>query len=150
MTQPPGNDAPPGPSFGVGPAPGDAAPTGPLLRAQNLTSNATLGERIEVAGDYWGKLMGLMGRPGLDEGEGLWLPGANGIHMMFMRFPIDAVFMGPERDGERLVLAVRPSLPIWRGIVPLIRGAKGCLELPVGAIERSGTRVGDRVVLERA
>jgi uncharacterized protein len=132
------------------PTPGFDAPPGELLRAQNLTRSATLGDRIEVAGDFWGKLMGLMGRPGLADGEGLWLPGANGIHMMFMRFPIDAVFLGRERDGERVVLAVRPSLPIWRGIVPLIRGAKGCLELPVGAIERSGTRAGDRVVLERA
>ena len=132
------------------PAAGFDAPAGPLLRAQNLTRSATLGDRIEVAADFWGKFMGLMGRPAIGVGEGLWLPGANGIHMMFMRFPIDAVFMGPERDGERVVLAVRPSLPIWRGIVPLIRGAKGCLELPVGAIEQSGTRVGDRVVLERA
>ena len=132
------------------PAAGFDAPAGPLLRAQNVTRSATLGDRIEVAADFWGKFMGHMGRPAIGVGEGLWLPGANGIHMMFMRFPIDAVFMGPERDGERVVLAVRPSLPIWRGIVPLIRGAKGCLELPVGAIERSGTRVGDRVVLERA
>ncbi len=130
--------------------PGLAAPALPFLRAQNLTRGATLGERIEVAADFWGKFMGLMGRPGLDAGEGLWLPGANGIHMMFMRFPIDAVFVGPERDGERVVLAVRPSLPTWRGLVPLIRGATGCLELPAGAITRSGTRVGDRIVLERA
>jgi uncharacterized protein len=122
----------------------------PLLRAHNLTRSATLGDRIEVAADFWSKLMGLMGRPGLGAGEGLWLPGANGIHMMFMRFAIDAVFVGPDRDGERVVVAVRPALPIWRGIVPLIRGAKGCLELPVGAIARSQTRVGDRIVLEHA
>ncbi len=126
----------------------DARPA--LVRAHNVTRGATLGERIETAGDYWSKLMGLMGRPRLDDGEGLWLPGANGIHMMVMRFPIDAVFVGPEKDGERVVLALRPALPTWRGIVPLIRGAKGCLELPVGAIERTSTRVGDRVVLERA
>jgi uncharacterized membrane protein (UPF0127 family) len=128
----------------------DSSRPGPLLRAVNLSRGQPLGERIEIAGDYWGKLMGLMGRPQLDDGQGLWLPGANGIHMMFMRFPIDAVFVGREHDGERTVLAVRESLPTWRGIVPLIRGAKGCLELPVGTIERSGTRVGDRIVLERA
>jgi uncharacterized membrane protein (UPF0127 family) len=32
--------------------------------------------------------------------------------------------------------------------VPLVRGANGVLELPVGTIERSGTAVGDLVVLE--
>ena len=40
---------------------------------------------------------------------GLWLTGTNGIHMMFMRFPIDAVFLGkpdPGRDGARTVVSV--------------------------------------------
>jgi uncharacterized membrane protein (UPF0127 family) len=32
--------------------------------------------------------------------------------------------------------------------VPLVRGASGVLELPVGTIERTGTAVGDLVVLE--
>ncbi len=131
-------------------APGAAVAQVQLLTARNMTRGASLGERIEVAGDFWARLMGLMGRPGLEPGDGLWLPGANGIHMMFMRFPIDAVFVGPERaEGERTVLAVRSSLPAWRGIVPLVRGAKGCLELPAGTIEATGTRVGDRIVLER-
>jgi uncharacterized membrane protein (UPF0127 family) len=49
---------------------------------------------LEVAGSLWAKFMGLMGRPSLDAGAGLWLPDSNGIHMMFMRFPIDAVFLG--------------------------------------------------------
>jgi uncharacterized membrane protein (UPF0127 family) len=95
--------------------------------------------------------MGLMGRASLDEGGGLWLPGTNGIHMMFMRFPIDAVFLGWSIVGEggaREVLSVHHGLRAWIGLVPLIRGAHGVLELPVGAIERTGTVVGDRVLLE--
>ena len=44
--------------------------------------------------------MGLMGRPSLAAGAGLWLPASNGIHMMFMRFPIDAVFVSkPDASG---------------------------------------------------
>ena len=43
--------------------------------------------------------MGLMGRESLATGAGLWLPDSNGIHMMFMRFPIDAVFLGREAKG---------------------------------------------------
>ena len=93
--------------------------------------------------------MGLMGRASLDDGAGLWLPG-NGIHMMFMRFPIDAVFLGrpdPAHDGARPVLSIHPGLRTWTGLVPLVRGAHGVLELPVGTIERSGTAVGDLIVL---
>jgi uncharacterized membrane protein (UPF0127 family) len=71
--------------------------------------------------------------------------------MMFMRFPIDAVFVGrpdPARDGARPVVSVHPALRAWTGLVPLVRGAKGVLELPVGTIASSGTAVGDLIALE--
>src|SRR5512140_2609712 len=95
--------------------------------------------------------MGLMGRASLASDAGLWLSGTNGIHMMFMRFPIDAVFLGrPDaaQDGAQTVVCVHRGLRAWTGLVPLIRGAYGVLELPVGTIERTGTTVGDLVVLE--
>ena len=93
--------------------------------------------------------MGLMGRASLESDAGLWLRG-NGIHMMFMRFPIDAVFLGRAAAGEeaRPVLSVHRGLRAWIGLVPLVRGADGVLELPVGTIDRTGTAVGDNVVLE--
>jgi uncharacterized membrane protein (UPF0127 family) len=93
--------------------------------------------------------MGLMGRASLPAGAGLWLPASNGIHMMFMRFAIDAVFLGkPGVDGARPVLSIHSRLPAWRGLVPLVQGANGVLELPVGTIAASGTAVGDRIAIE--
>ena len=91
-----------------------------------------------------------MGRPSLADGAGLWLPDSNGIHMMFMRFPIDAVFLGRPQDGDpsaRPVVSVHRDLRAWTGLVPLVRGAHGVLELPVGTIEASGTQTGDVVRL---
>ena len=55
--------------------------------------------------------MGLMGRSTLADGDGLWLPDSNGIHMMFMRFPIDAIFLGnptAEDAAVRPVVSVHP------------------------------------------
>ena len=94
--------------------------------------------------------MGLMGRAPLAPDAGLWLPDSNGIHMMFMRFPIDAVFVDREDadGGGRRVISVNRSLRAWTGLVPLVRGAHGVLELPVGTIERTGTVVGDVIALE--
>ena len=126
------------------------APTAPL-RARNLSRSTAIAERLEVADGLWGKFMGLMGRPGLEPDAGLWLTDSNGIHMMFMRFAIDAVFLGnpdPGRQGARPVVSVHRGLRAWTGLVPLVRGAHGVLELPVGTIERTGTAVGDLVVLE--
>ena len=95
-----------------------------------------------------------MGRNVLPAGAGLWLPDSNGIHMMFMRFPIDAIFLGPpaapvgEVAGEvRPVVACRPGLRAWTGLVPFVRGAHGVLEVPVGTVAASRTQVGDLVRL---
>ncbi len=121
-----------------------------ILRARNLGRSTELGDRLEVADGLWARFMGLMGRPGLEPGTGLWLTG-NGIHMMFMRFPIDAIFVGrpdPARGDARPVLSVHPGLRAWTGLVPLVRGASGVLELPVGMIEQSRTAVGDLIALE--
>ncbi len=107
--------------------------------------------RVEVAGGWWAKFMGLMGRASLPAEAGLWLPDSNGIHMMFMRFPIDAVFLGnpdPAVAGARVVVSVNPGLRAWTGLVPFVRGAHGVLELPVGTIDASGTVVGNLVTIE--
>ena len=122
-----------------------------VLIARNVTRATTLATRVEVADSLMGKFMGLMGRPSLARGAGLWLPESNGIHMMFMRFAIDAVFVGrPDGDGSRPVLATRRALRAWTGFVPLVRGAHGVIELPVGTIDASATAEGDLVRLDPA
>jgi uncharacterized protein len=119
-----------------------------VLSALNVTRGTVLASELESADSLWGKFMGLMGRPSLPAGAGLWLPASNGIHMMFMRFAIDAVFVGkPDGEGARPVLSVHERLPAWRGLVPLVRGANGVLELPVGMIAATGAVVGDLITL---
>lgn len=116
------------------------------MAARNVTRGTVVAERVEVAGGLWAKFWGLMGRPSLAPGAALWLPETNGIHMMFMRFPIDAIFVGkpdPAAAGARRVLSIHRGLRAWTGLVAYVRGAHGCLELPVGAIGASGTAVGD-------
>jgi uncharacterized membrane protein (UPF0127 family) len=120
------------------------------LSARNLTRGTVVAEPVEVASSFWARFMGLMGRRGLPPGAGLMLAG-NGIHMFFMRFPIDAVFVtGEDSDGQRRVLSVHAQLRPWTGIVPLVRGAAAVLELPAGAAGASGTMAGDTLVLEDA
>jgi uncharacterized protein len=103
--------------------------------------------RVSVAKGFLGRLRGLMGRATLPDDEGLYLDDSS-IHMLFMRFPIDACFVsGPEKDGSRRVVAVRHSLPPWRGIVLPVRGARGVIELPAGTLERHAVAPGDLVAL---
>jgi hypothetical protein len=125
-----------------------AAPAGHEPGVRNETRGTVLADRVEFAGSLWGRFKGLMGRRSLGARSALWLPGTNGIHMFFMRFPIDAVFLGrPGPDGTRPVLSVHRGLRPWTGMVLLVRGAAGVLELPTGSIDASATVRGDAVRL---
>jgi uncharacterized membrane protein (UPF0127 family) len=109
-----------------------------------------LADRVSVAASFGARSRGLIGRHGLAEGEALYLP-TSSIHMLFMRFPIDALFLGPAgADGGRAVVALRECLRPWRGIVLPVRGAEGVVELPAGSLRRHGLSVGDQLRLERA
>ena len=129
----------------------DAAPAAGISAgssgAHNLTRGTVLVVDLEVADTLWSRFMGLMGRRSLPPGRGLWLTG-NGIHMFFMRFAIDAVFLGrPSPDGDRPVVSIHRRVRPWVGLVPFVRGADGVLELPVGTIDATATARGDRVRL---
>jgi uncharacterized protein len=118
-------------------------------RALNATRGSVISESLEIAESFLARFMGLMGRASLPAGGGLWLRPGSGIHMLFMRFPIDAVFLAkPNADGARRVVAVHARLRPWTGVVWWARGADGCLELQAGAAEASGTVRDDLVLLE--
>ena len=104
--------------------------------------------RLRMAMGFWPRFRGLMGRRALGPDEGLYLP-VNSIHMLFMRFPVDALFVShPDDTGGRRVVAMRHDLPPWRGVVLPMKGATGVLELPAGTLRRVGPQPGDRVWLE--
>ena len=121
-----------------------------LRVVHNITRDTVLANRLETGASLWAKFMGLMGRAGLGRNHALWLPDSNGIHMMFMRFPIDAVFLArPDADGSRRVVAAYRDLRPWVGLVPWVRGGHGVLELPAGVVDASSTSVGDVIAFEK-
>jgi len=89
-------------------------------------------ERCLLAETPLTRMRGLLGRSGLPVGEGLLLRPAASIHMAFMRFAIDAVFL----DSTDRVLKVVPDLQPWR--MASCRGARAVLELPAGEASRRG------------
>jgi uncharacterized protein len=97
---------------------------------------------LEVAKNFFARGLGLMGRARLPENGGLLIHGCNGIHMMFMRFPIDAVFV----DKKGVVLKTYERLLPWIGLVPLVWGADKVAELPVGTIRRHAIKAGDQLL----
>ena len=98
-------------------------------------------EPLEVAKNFFARGLGLMGRSRLPENGGLLIHGCNGIHMMFMRFPIDAVFV----DKKGVVVKTYERLLPWIGLVPLVWRADKVAELPVGTIQRHAIKAGDQL-----
>ena len=96
-----------------------------------------------VADAIWPRLRGLMGRRGLEAGEGLLLRPSGSVHTCFMRFAIDVVFL----DRAMRVIAVAPAVRPWR--LRLQRGARVVLELPAGDAGRAGIASGDHLTLGR-
>jgi uncharacterized membrane protein (UPF0127 family) len=101
------------------------------MRIIDITTGNQIATEANEAANPWARFRGLMLRGRLDEGEGLLIRPCGSIHMMFMRFAIDAVFY----DQEMRVTKVVRKLPPWVGIAFGGKGARGVIELPVGAAE---------------
>ena len=98
-------------------------------------------ERCLLAETPLTRLKGLLGRRELPTGEGLLLRPTSSIHMFFMRFAIDAVWV----DKGLNVLKVSPEVGPWK--VAGCKGARGVVELPAGEAARRGVQVGDQLAL---
>ncbi len=101
-------------------------------------------ERCLLAETPLTRLKGLLGRRELPPGEGLLLRPAASIHMFFMRFPIDAVWV----DRDLNVLGVSEQLAPWK--TASWKGAKGVIEMAAGEAARRGVVPGEKLRLRDA
>lgn len=106
----------------------------------DLTTGQTVANRLSIAATFVKRLVGLLNRSRLDAGEGLLITPCKGVHTMFMRFPIDVVFL----DKDRTVIALADHLPPWRQSA-YRRGASAVLELPAGGAAAAGIANGHRL-----
>jgi uncharacterized membrane protein (UPF0127 family) len=99
-------------------------------------------ERCEIPKSSFARMRGLLGRDRLEPGSGMLIDAAPSVHMFFMRFPIDVVFLDRDWRVVRVVHGLRP----WR--VAGARRAVAALELPPGAAAEAGIKEGDVLSLE--
>jgi uncharacterized membrane protein (UPF0127 family) len=120
---------------------------GKTFRALNPTRGTILCERLEVAASMAAKSRGLLGRDSLAPGAGMLFENGGVLplmwmHMFFMRFAVDIVFL----NHDNRVLRINHSLHPWR-VSSVVFGARRALELEAGAALRSGTAKGDQLEL---
>ena len=99
-----------------------------------------IGTRIAVADTGLNRLIGLLGRKGLEPDAGLWIRPSSGVHTFGMRFPIDVIGL----DRKLRVCAVWPKLRPWR-ISGVSWRIHSVLELPTGSIDRANIQRGDQL-----
>ena len=93
--------------------------------------------RVDVAENFIDRFFGLMGKKNLPSGRGLFLAPCNSIHMFFMRFSIDAIYLDKNFKIKKIVR----NLPTWRGL-SICFGAYGVLEVSAGDADKFNFKVG--------
>lgn len=95
---------------------------------------------ILIADSFLTRFAGLMFRKKLPAATGLFLAPCNSVHMCFMRFAIDVVYLDKEYNIIKVVKHLRP----WIG-VSMYAKAWAVLEMTAGEAERCGLEVGKRL-----
>ena len=103
----------------------------------NATRGVVMAQAARVADT---RVVGLLLDRSLSEGDGLWIKPCNSVHSFAMRFVFDAVFL----DGQLRVVHLKPEMKPW-GVSRMVLEARTVLELPAGAIAKSGTLLGDQL-----
>lgn len=93
---------------------------------------------LEAADNFLSRFRGLMLRRSLGQADGLLLSPCNSVHMCFMRFSLDIVYL----DGEGRILKIVPNLRPWLGLSCCLK-AKATLELPAGKARELQLQIGD-------
>lgn len=115
-------------------------------RLLNQTRGTVVCDSCGIADNLFTRVRGLLGRTSLADHEGLLITPCPSIHMFGMKFAIDAIFVTRGNVVTDLVEGIAP------GQVYTARKHHGkpyaTIELPVGAISRSQTQLGDLILCE--
>lgn len=112
--------------------------TGYLIKRKSAEEKNYPLLHLEVADNFLSRFRGLMLRSSLGEADGLLLSPCGSVHMCFMRFPLDVVYL----DGQGRILKIAPNLKPWRGMSLCLK-AKSVLELPAGKAGELRLQPGD-------
>lgn len=92
----------------------------------DVENDITLIENLIIANDAWSKTKGLLGKDNISENEGLLIRDCSLIHMFFMKFPIDVIYLSSNYEVKKIVSNLKP----W--LVSGCSNASHTLEIAVG------------------
>lgn len=109
----------------------------------NQRNGSVVSDNTLYANTWVKRLIGLLSKNKMKNGEALWILPCSSIHTIGMRFTIDVVFLDENNRIKKLVKAIRP----YR-FCSSFKGTKSVLELPVGTIASTGLQRGDKLLVQ--
>lgn len=100
------------------------------MKCINIKTGKIIADNLEMKDSYLGRLIGLLGKKGLEKGQGIVLKPCNSIHTCFMHFAIDVVFIS--KDFK--VLKVIKNMGAWH-FSPIVLKSLYTLEVAAGAVK---------------
>lgn len=116
-----------------------------MITVKNLS---VLADPCIVADSLYSRMKGLLGKTSLGSEEALLLKPCNSIHMWFMKFPIDVLFLKQTQDASHYkIVSFYADLPPWKLLPVQDFKASATLELPAGSIVKQDLKIGDELCL---
>ena len=106
----------------------------------NVTRQTQLAQQVIVANTPLERMQGLLNRESFLPQEALVITQCSSIHMFFMKFAIDVVFV----DKHNQVVGLCPHIKPFE-VSPIFWKSACAIELPAGTIKATGTQVGDQL-----
>ena len=104
----------------------------------NISRDVLIAKTITVANNPFSRMKGLLGTASLPVQKALVITPCNSIHMLFMQFPIDVIFINKTNHVVGLVNNIPPF-----AFSPIFWESSCAIELPAGTIQQTQTAVGD-------
>lgn len=89
------------------------------------------------------RMRGLLGRPPLQDNQGLLIRPCSSVHTFGMRYPIDLIFLNKNGRITKLVHALRPRRLAWSW------GAHMVVELPGGTLSQLDLTLNSQLIWEK-
>lgn len=102
-----------------------------------LNERVVLSEML-MAEKFTSRLFGLMFKRDMPAGAGLMIPKCNWVHTLFMRFPLDIVYL----NSDMSVCHIDEHVDPWRFCLPVLK-ASSVLELNAGSASDLELKKGD-------
>lgn len=115
-----------------------------VVTVTDTTRGTVIGDRVEVADTSLSRMVGLLGRRGLNAGGGLWIMPSSGVHTLGMMFSIDVIGL----DKELRVVKLWPRLVPFR-VTSVSLKVRSVVELEAGRIEACQVQLGDLLQISK-